>query len=359
MIKNWLKWRKTKKMVAEDETYAISQKDTQRDRHVNATAAYHTATRPRVHRGPRSCPGDLSVNHCDAYNRVLDRSLYPDIIIPGEMIHRRRRQQQRFRRVNASTSEYGSGDPSPTTLHSTYNRNLDDSDSGSDSWTTEYERAQHIRELEYGLREQKKKLKDYKGRLRAERDLRIVNERTMMEEVEKYKCELKREQRERKATEQRYIDIIAYMKTKLSLLEQQQSMGQRCLPPALPIINDSAINLQSGATQLGGTNELLYPLNMNAPSSILRRISFEQELDETKNFRAEEIYGDLETARSSENTTTTGTEQSDRNRRSTTLLKEHDSDNDDNGYVTTFEYPAKTTENEDTRGTNGLLRTSL
>ncbi|EJW78879.1 hypothetical protein WUBG_10212 [Wuchereria bancrofti] len=288
MIKNWLKWRKTKKMVAEDETYAISQKDTQRDRHVNATAAYHTATRPRVHRGPRSCPGDLSVNHCDAYNRVLDRSLYPDIIIPGEMIHRRRRQQQRFRRVNASTSEYGSGDPSPTTLHSTYNRNLDDSDSGSDSWTTEYERAQHIR-----------------------------------------------------------------------LLEQQQSMGQRCLPPALPIINDSAINLQSGATQLGGTNELLYPLNMNAPSSILRRISFEQELDETKNFRAEEIYGDLETARSSENTTTTGTEQSDRNRRSTTLLKEHDSDNDDNGYVTTFEYPAKTTENEDTRGTNGLLRTSL
>lgn len=360
MIKNWLKWRKTKKVAAEDETYAISQKDTQRDHHVNATAAYHTATRPRVHRGPRSCPGDLSINHCDAYSRVLDRSLYPDIIIPGEMIHRRRRQQQRFRRVNASTSEYGSGDPSPTTLHSTYNRNLDDSDSGSDSWTTEYERAQHIRELEYGLREQKKKLKDYKGRLRAERDLRIVNERTMMEEVEKYKCELKREQRERKATEQRYIDIIAYMKTKLSLLEQQQSIGQRCLPPALPPISDSAINLQSGATQLGGTSELLYPLNMNNPSSILRRISFEHELDETKNFRAEEIYGDLETARSSENTTTTGTEQSDRNRRSTTLLKENDSDNDDNGYVTTFEYPAKSTEkNEDTRGTNGLLRTSL
>lgn len=71
--------------------------------------------------------------------------------------------------------------------------------------------------MEYRLREQKKKLKDYKGRLRAERDLRIVNERSMMEEVEKYKCELKKEQRDRKATEQRYIDIIAYMKTKLSV----------------------------------------------------------------------------------------------------------------------------------------------
>lgn len=39
-----------------------------------------------------------------------------------------------------------------------------------------------------------------------------------MEEVEKYKCELKKEQRERKATEQRYIDIIAYMKAKLSVV---------------------------------------------------------------------------------------------------------------------------------------------
>lgn len=137
-------------------------------------------------------------------------------------------------------------------------------------------------------------------------------------------------------------------------------MGQRCLRPSLPFLGDSTNNLQNGATQIAGTGELLYPLDMNASSSVLRKISFEQELDETKNFRAEEVYGDLETARSSENTTTTGTEQSDRNRRSTTLLKEQDSDNDDNGYVTTFEYPIKTTrKNEDTRRTNGLLRTSL
>lgn len=38
-----------------------------------------------------------------------------------------------------------------------------------------------------------------------------------MEEVEKYKCELKKEQRERRMTEQRYIDIIAHIKTKLSV----------------------------------------------------------------------------------------------------------------------------------------------
>ncbi|CAG9539915.1 unnamed protein product [Cercopithifilaria johnstoni] len=342
MIKSWLRWRKAKK-VAEDETCGISGKDTQCDYQLNATAAYHTSTRPQPYHGPRSCPADLSINQCNACSVVPDRSLHSDIIIPGGMVHRRRRQQHRFRRLNASTSEYGSGDPSPTTLHNTYNRNLDDSDSCSDSWTAEYERAQHIREMEYRLREQRKKLKDYKGRLRAERDLRIVNERSMMEEVEKYKCELKKEQRERKATEQRYIDIIAYMKTKLSLLEQQQPMGQRCLPPSLPYPGDSIINLQNGTTQIGSAGELPYTLQANAPSSILRKISFKQELDETKNFRAEEIYGDLETMRSSENTATTGTEQSDRNRRSTTLLREYDSDNDDNGYVTTFEYPVKST----------------
>lgn len=38
-----------------------------------------------------------------------------------------------------------------------------------------------------------------------------------MEEVEKYKRELKKEQQERKVTEERYIDVIAYMKTKLSV----------------------------------------------------------------------------------------------------------------------------------------------
>lgn len=133
-------------------------------------------------------------------------------------------------------------------------------------------------------------------------------------------------------------------------------MGRRCLLPSLPFLGDSTINLENGATQLSGTGNLLYPLQINAPSSVLRRINFDQELDETKNFRAEDVYGDLETARSSENTATTGTEQSDRNRRSSTLLREYDSDNDDNGYVTTFEYPMKSTE---IRKTSGPLRTSL
>lgn len=77
--------------------------------------------------------------------------------------------------------------------------------------------CENFQEMENRLREQRRKLKEYKERLRAERDLRIVNERSMMEEVEKYKCELKKEQRERKATEQRYINIIAYMKTKFSV----------------------------------------------------------------------------------------------------------------------------------------------
>lgn len=76
---------------------------------------------------------------------------------------------------------------------------------------------ENFQELECKLREQRKKLKDYKERLRAERDLRIVNERSMMEEVEKYKRELKREQRERKATEQRYLDIITNTKTRLTV----------------------------------------------------------------------------------------------------------------------------------------------
>ncbi|VDK83250.1 unnamed protein product [Onchocerca ochengi] len=366
MIKNWLKWRKAKKLVTDDETYAVSRKDLQHDSQFIATAAYHTATRPSVaHRGPLSCPGDLNVNQYDAYGAVLNRSLYSDIIIPCEMVrngfisrkvHRRHRQQHRFRRVNASTSEYGSGDPSSLTLHSKCNRNLNDS--ASDSWTVEYEQTQHIRELEYKVREQRKKLKDYKGRLRAERDLRIVNERNMMEEVEKYKRELKKEQQERKVTEERYIDVIAYMKTKLSLLEQHQPMGQQCLPPSLSFLGDSTINLQNGVSQLGGADELRYSLSVNASSSILPRTDFEQELDETKNFRAEELWGDLETARNSKNTTT-DTELSDRICQSITLLKENDSDNDDNGYVTTFEYPAKTTQKNEDIHTDDLLRISL
>lgn len=143
----------------------------------------------------------------------------------------------------------------------------------------------------------------------------------------------------------------------MKFLEQQQAVGQRCLPPSLSLLDDPTINLRNSATQRGDTSELLFPLNVNAPSSILRRISFDQEFDETKNFRAEEGDGELEIARSSENTTTTGAEQSDRNRRSTTLLKECDSDN---GYETTFEYPAKTTQiNEDTGKPDGLLRTSF
>ncbi|VDK84807.1 unnamed protein product [Litomosoides sigmodontis] len=352
MIKSWLKWKKAKKVVAEDAAHGILRKGAQHDYQLN----HHTTTRPRAHHCPRSCPGDLSSNQYDVCSGMPDLSRCPDITIPGEMVHRRRRQQQRFRRLNASTSEYGSGDPSPTTLRNTYSRNLDDSDSGSDSWTAEYERAQHIREMEYRLREQRRKLKEYKGRLRAERDLRIVNERSMMEEVEKYKCELKKEQRERKATEQRYTNIVAYMKTKFSLLEQQQSIGRQCLLPSLPFLADSTVNLQNGAARLSGTDELLHPLQINAPSSVLRGINFEQELDETKNFRAQDTYGDLETARSSENTTTTGTEQSNRNRRSSTLLREYDSDNDDNGYVTTFEYPMKSAQ---IRKTSAPLRTSL
>ncbi|MCP9263821.1 hypothetical protein DINM_006891 [Dirofilaria immitis] len=330
------------KVVAEDETCGISRKDLQRDSQLTSTTAYHTVMRPNViHRRSRSCTGDLSINQYDAYNTFLDRSLYSDTIIPSEMIHRRRRHQHRFRRANdASTSEYGSGDPSSTTLYSTYNRNLDDS--GSDSWNVEYQWALHIRELEYRLREQRKKLKEYKGRLRAERDLRAANERNMMEEVEKYKYELKKEQQQRKAVEERYIDIIAYMKTKLSILEQHQSMKQQCLPPSLPFLTNSSINLKSNMPQLGNTGELLYPLSVNTPSSILPRIGFGQELDETKNFRAEELYGDLESARNSKNTTTTDTELSDRIHRSITPLKENDSDDDDdNGYVTTFEYSAK------------------
>uniref|UniRef100_A0A915PM86 Uncharacterized protein n=1 Tax=Setaria digitata TaxID=48799 RepID=A0A915PM86_9BILA len=357
MIKSWLKWRKAKKMPSESENNAFSRKDSQCDSQFIATAAYHTA-RPRINRGPRSCPGDLGVNQCDVYDGLLDHSLNSQIIIPRETVHRRRRQHQRFRRVNPSTSEYGSGGASPTTLHRTYNRNLDDSD--SDSWTVEYERVQHIRELELKVREQKKKLKDYRERLRAERDLRIVNERSMMEEVEKYKHELKKEQRERKATEQRYVDVIAYMRTKLSLMEQHQPMKQRCPPPTLPVLSESTIKLQNGMPQFGTADQLTHPLSVNTPSSILPRIGFEQELDETKNFRAEEVYGDLETARSSENTTTTGTEQSDGICQSTTLLMESDLDDDDNGYVTTFEYPTKITlKNQRTCKTNGPSSTSL
>lgn len=144
----------------------------------------------------------------------------------------------------------------------------------------------------------------------------------------------------------------------MKLLEQHQPMGQQCLPPSLSFLGDSTINLQNGVSQLGGADELRYSLSVNASSSILPRTDFEQELDETKNFRAEELWGDLETARNSKNTTT-DTELSDRICQSITLLKENDSDNDDNGYVTTFEYPAKTTQKNEDIQTDDLLRISL
>lgn len=72
--------------IQEDGAYGIPGKGAQHDYQLSATAAYHTATRPRVYHYPRSCPGELSSNQYDAYSGVPDRSRYPDITIPGEMV---------------------------------------------------------------------------------------------------------------------------------------------------------------------------------------------------------------------------------------------------------------------------------
>lgn len=72
--------------IQEDETYGISRKNAQHDNQLNATAAYHTAIRPRVYRGPHSCPGDLSIYEYDAYSGVPDCSLHQNVIIPGETV---------------------------------------------------------------------------------------------------------------------------------------------------------------------------------------------------------------------------------------------------------------------------------
>lgn len=370
MIKNWFKWRKAKKGSVQKESCNI-QNDVRKSQ-LCATTAYQTVTRPRV-RGPRSCPADLCDGEDDTYCcGTLECPFDSDVHLVHGTDYRHRRQQQqfqRFRRAKASTSEYGSGDPSPTTLYSIYSHNLDDSD--SDSWTTEYQRKQHIRKLESKLREQKKKLKDYRERLRAERDLRIVNERSMMEEVEKYKRELRKEQREKNTIEQRYAEVITYMKIRLSLLEHHQPVvTQRCPPPPAPIFSESTRNLRNTVaptplppSKHGNNGELVYPLTVGISSPIIPTIGncYDQELDETKNFRAEEeVFGEVETARGSEATTTTGTEPLNDTRLSCTMLKNDSSDSEDNGYVTSCEYFQRTIQNnENMKIITGPIHTSL
>lgn len=75
--------------------------------------------------------------------------------------------------------------------------------------------------MENKLHEHRGKLKEYKERLRAERDLRIVNERNMMEEIERLRRERKRDERDRKESDQRYISIINHLRTKLSVSSRE------------------------------------------------------------------------------------------------------------------------------------------
>ncbi|VDN05237.1 unnamed protein product [Thelazia callipaeda] len=344
MIKRWMKWRKKSKTLAQvNDDPVVTNNSDSHSLQCLATAAFHTETKPRTYRGPRSCPDDLRCSHCEKSGIFMDSSFDFRNSNSRDMMHRNRRHLQRFRPTRASTSEYGSGDPSPVALYTAYNRRLDNSD--SDSWTVEYERTQHIIELESRIREQKKKLRDYKEKLRVERDLRVVNERNMMEEVEKYKHELKKEERERKATEQRCVEMITYLKNKLSLLEQQQSVSQRHVQPSMPIFSGSNVSVEKSIHKLESKFNLPHSLQVSTASSALSKTSFNQELDETKNFRAPNVYGHIEIIRSSDHIACS--EVLDATCSSTTVLQEYDSDNDDNGYVTTSEFLTKATQTKD------------
>uniref|UniRef100_A0A914RTB7 Uncharacterized protein n=1 Tax=Parascaris equorum TaxID=6256 RepID=A0A914RTB7_PAREQ len=108
---------------------------------ISATAPYHTITQPKAYRGPRSCPGE-PVEHFERFE-AGNRSFESEFRHPREEVLSRRRGLLKYGRHRHATSEYGSGDPSPTNLYSSYNRTLDDSE--SDSWAIENEKNQRIR----------------------------------------------------------------------------------------------------------------------------------------------------------------------------------------------------------------------
>lgn len=73
------------------------------------------------------------------------------------------------------------------------------------------------KDLEKRLFENRTKLKEFKERLRSERDLRLTNERNMIEEIERLKRDNKKEQRLRKINDQKHMQIIADLQTKLAV----------------------------------------------------------------------------------------------------------------------------------------------
>ncbi|VDM49718.1 unnamed protein product [Toxocara canis] len=324
---------------------------------ISSTAPYHRVTQPRAHRGPRSCPGE-SVDHFERFE-ATNRSFESEFRHPREEVLSRRRGFLKYGRHRHATSEYGSGDPSPTNLYSSYNRTLDDSE--SDSWAIENEKNQRIRELENKLHEHRGKLKEYKERLRAERDLRIVNERNMMEEIERLRRERKREDRDRKENDQRYINLINHLRTKLSLVEQQQRFGGGSLMASLS--SNAPVASTSNGAPLGAGESLC-----TMSSSFMQQVDFTQStlqrdvdsVDETKNFRSGEpadletprgssLAGrsktftdeeplDLERARTDTLTTSSGSLGNTGDVHEATILKPDDSDG---GYVTTSEFLPK------------------
>lgn len=114
-----------------------------------------------------------------------------------------------------------------------------------------------------------------------------------------------------------------------------------------------------------GAGEFMCPMVPTLPA----RGSFEQhisEVDETKNFRGEETLEDIvETARSSDHTVKSANTEalmritSNKRYLSTTMLQSDDSDNDNNGYVTTCECLSKAISNENVLKDAGPVRTSL
>jgi len=307
LLKSFFRSKKQKQpestdYMNEEEPHRRSTRD--RDRHnvdildMHPSAPYHKLTAPKLSRGPKSCPGGG-----DSFARPY---LHND---PCYMDYPRHKQHKQ--RGFSSSSEYGSGDPSPTLrtqLH--HYLDLDDSDE-----QPVVQSRQELKQMAFVLRmklqEDREKRYKLKRAFKEERDVlqRQMNE--YQKHIGKLNDMLIRERQE-KATLQKKLDLLDKQRqfdVLTSSMHHQQPSGVSLLAPYPLLSNTSSSPIGTIGSHRGAGEALC---NVFA--------SYENEEDEVRLFR-----GTMETARADDSSSLVSMPVT----RNGSLLRE------DDGYSTT------------------------
>ncbi|VDD96527.1 unnamed protein product [Enterobius vermicularis] len=185
-----------------------------------------------------------------------------------------------------NTSEYGSGDPSPTNLM--YDPTLDDSESDY----LAIEREKRIYELEKKHHEDREKIREYRERLSRERDLRDKEITALKEALRKKKRKDEKDRRD-------LMNVINSLQAKVSFLEQNQRCGGGLFPPLF----ESVVGAGESLCTISASS---VPVPSGFNQTTLHNNS--DEIDETKNFRRTEVY-DSELPRSTDSSSSVTTQE--------------------------------------------------